>query len=129
MLRLKWPGLALMASALTVTIPLVAATVPSANTNSKSNKKTTKTAVMRTAWSPETISGRIFIVSPVDKLVVVETPNKVPFDVRVNSKTQIKFGDKTVTLNDLAQDTNKTVSIKFIPERRGDIARSIHLNG
>jgi hypothetical protein len=26
-------------------------------------------------------------------------------------------------------DTNKTVSVKFIPERRGDVARSIEIGG
>ena len=113
------------ACALLLAIPLIAADKPA----TKTNKKTTATAVRRTAWKPETLSGKIMKVDPDQKLVVVQTNDGVPFDMRVTARTRIKSGDREVGLKDLTQDTNKTVSVKFTPERRGDIARSIQLNG
>ncbi len=84
---------------------------------------------MRNAWPPEALSGKITIVDPAQKLVVVETPNGVPFDMVVTSKTRIKSGNQALTLKELTQDSNKTASIKFIPARRGDVAKSIQIRG
>jgi hypothetical protein len=36
---------------------------------------------MRSAWPPETLSGKISMVDPDRKLVVVETPDGIPFDM------------------------------------------------
>jgi hypothetical protein len=69
------------------------------------------------------------MVDPAQNLMVVETPNGVPFDMVVNSKTRIKSGNQALTLKELTQDSNKTVSVKFIPERRGDVAKSIQIRG
>jgi hypothetical protein len=80
-------------------------------------------------WPPETLSGKISMVDPGEKLVVVQTPDGVSFDMVVTGTTRIKSGDRTVPLNDLQQDVNKTVSVRFTPERRGDVARSIEIGG
>jgi hypothetical protein len=45
------------------------------------------------------------------------------------SSAPSKSGDRAITLQDLQKDVNQGVSIKFVPERRGDIARTIQLNG
>ncbi|HYW45210.1 MAG TPA: hypothetical protein VE959_20270 [Bryobacteraceae bacterium] len=86
-------------------------------------------AAMRKAWPPEAVSGKIAMVEPARNLVVVKGPDGVPFDVVVTAKTRIKSGDQAITLKDLTQDTNKTVSVKYIPERRGDVAKSIRISG
>ena len=62
-------------------------------------------------------------------LVVVQTSDGVPFDMVVNAKTLIKSGARGLTLNDLTRDMNKTVSITFTPERRGDVAKSVQISG
>jgi hypothetical protein len=86
-------------------------------------------ASMRDNWPPEFLSGKIASVDPDRKLVVVQTPEGVPFDMHVTAKTLIKSGDRTIALKDLTRDMNQSVSVKFIPERRGDVAKSIRLNG
>jgi hypothetical protein len=86
-------------------------------------------ASMRGNWPPESLSGNIASVDPDRNLVVVQTPDGTPFDMCVTAKTIIKSGDQTITLKDLTRDVNQGVSVKFIPERRGDVAKSIRLNG
>jgi hypothetical protein len=68
-------------------------------------------------------------VDPEQNLVVVQTSDGVPFDMVINPKTRIKSGDRGITLKDLTRDMNKTVSVTFTPERRGDVAKSIQISG
>lgn len=120
----KLTTLATAACALLLAVPAMAANQPAA----KTNKQTTKTAV-RSAWRPETLSGTIAMVDPARKLVVVTTPDGTPFDMVLTSGTRIKSGDQAITLNQLTGDTDKSVSVRFTPERRGDVARSIQIGG
>jgi len=114
--------------ALLLAIPATASNMPAAKTSKKVTKKTTRTAAMRNAWRPETLSGQIAIVDPAQKLMVVQT-NGVPFDMVVTPKTRIESGGQNLTLKDLARDKTQTVSVKFVPERRGDVATSIRIAG
>jgi len=126
-MRGKLSILASAACALLLAIPATASNVSAAKTNKKTTQKVTTTAAMRSAWPPETLSGKIAMVDPAKKLMVVETPNGVPFDMVVTSKTRIKSGEQSLTLKDLARDKTQTVSVKYVPDRRGDIARSIRI--
>ena len=119
--------LASTACALWLAIPLTAANAPAADANNRKNM--TAATATRSAWPPDTLSGKISMVDPDRKLVVVETPDGIPFDLVLTTRTRIKSGDRAITLKDLTGDTNKTVSVKFIPERRGDVARSIEIGG
>jgi len=47
----------------------------------------------------------------------------------VTAKTRIKVGDQAIALKDLTREMNRTVSVRFNPERRGDVATSIQVNG
>ena len=76
--------LALSACALMSAIPLAAAS-------------------MREHWPPEFLSGKITNVDPDRKLVVIQTPDGVPFDMYVTGKTRIQSGDQSVALKDLAR--------------------------
>jgi len=111
--RLSMVGAA--ACALLLAVPLVAA-------------NTTRKTAARSAWPAETLSGTITMVDPGLKTVVVQTGG-VPFDMVVTGNTRIESGNRAITLRDLQQDLNKGVSIRFVPERRGDVARTIQLNG
>jgi predicted transcriptional regulator len=77
----------------------------------------------------ETLSGVIANVYPGQDLVIVKDSGGVPFDIVVTPNTRIMSGNRTLNMKDLKQDQNKDVSVKFVPERRGDVARSIQLGG
>ena len=78
-------------------------------------------------WAAETMSGKIAMVDPQQKLVVVTDPSGTPFDLKVTHATAIRSGGERLTLQQLNSDVNHAVSVKFIPERSGDIARSIQI--
>jgi len=83
----------------------------------------------RNAWAPEQLTGTISMVDPALRVVVVKDSAGIPFDIQVNRATRIQAGDRQLKLKDLSSDVNKGVSLKFVPERRGDVARTIRLNG
>jgi hypothetical protein len=117
--------LAVAACALCSAIPLAAANGPAAS----KSKNTATAKVKRGAWPPETLSAKIAMVDPDRKRVILETPDQVTYDMVVTSKTRIKSGGQVLTLKDLSWDKNKAVSVSFVPERRGDVARSIQITG
>jgi hypothetical protein len=47
----------------------------------------------------------------------------------VTAKTRMNSGDQAITIEELMRDMNKAVSVKFTPERRGDVAQSIQIKG
>jgi len=81
------------------------------------------------AWAPQTLSGKIMMVDPAARLVVVQDSSGTPFDLMVTPRTRIEQGSRQLTLKDLAGDTNQGASVRFIPERKGDVARSIDMQG
>jgi hypothetical protein len=119
----------LAAGALVLLIPLASANGPAAKSSNLATSKASTAGSARSVWPPETLSGRITMVDPTEKLVVVKAPDGVLFDMVVTANTVIKSRDHTIGLKELLQDLNKNASIKFIPERRGDVARSIHIAG
>lgn len=124
MMKVKLCILAITASVLLLAIPLADANGPVA----KTNKNMTTTTTAQSAWPAETLSGKITMVDPAHK-VVVEPLNGVPFDLVVTAKTRIKSGEQAITFEDLTRDMNKTVSVRFTPDRSGDVAKSIQING
>ena len=78
---------------------------------------------------PETLTGKIVMVDPASRLVIVKDSQGTTFDMVVTKTTQLRSADRPLRLKDLAADTNKTVSVRFVPERSGDIARSIKISG
>ena len=112
------------ACALLLAVPALAANksaaVPAKTTMAKS--------AVRSAWPPETLSGKIISVDPAQKLVVVQGPDGVPFDMVATARTRIRSGAEAVPLQDLSQYENQNVSVRFVPERRGDVAESIRIS-
>jgi len=115
--------LAVSTLALLAAFPVAAANQPKTDTH-----KSTTSAV-RSAWPPESLSGDISMVQPDQKLLVVQDANGVPFDLRITRNTRILSGNQKLSLDNLTQDQKKSVSVKFIPERRGDIAETIRIGG
>lgn len=77
-------------------------------------------------WAAQNLKGTISMVDPKMDLVVVRDSSGVPFDIKVARSTRIDAGAKQEELSQLAP--NQSVSVHFIPESRGDIARTIQVN-
>lgn len=110
-----------------ITLPLLATAALAFVLAGPSIAADKKAAAQRGAWTSQTLSGTLMIVDPDKKLVVIQTSDGVPYDLDVTRGTRIKNGDQTISLRDLSQDINKNVSVKLVPERHGDIARSIRI--
>jgi len=116
--------------AVLLALPAVAAAKKPATAAHKTTTKTAATkATARRAWPAETLSGTILMVDPAKDLAVVRGTDGVPFDMIVTRATHIKSGDQHLKLSNLASDMNKNVSVRFVPEGRGDVARSIQITG
>jgi hypothetical protein len=77
----------------------------------------------------ESLSGKILMVVPEQNLVVISGPNDVPYDLVVSAKTVIVVGDKRGTLESLAGQIGKQVSVGFVPQRDGNHATRIEVTG
>jgi len=77
-------------------------------------------------WAAQNLKGTISMVDPKMDLVVVRDPSGVPFDIKVTPSTRIDSGSKREEVSQLAP--NQSVSVHFVPEGRGDIARTIQVN-
>ena len=89
----------------------------------------TATTSEQMSWAPETLSGKISMIDPNRGLLIVQDSDGVPFDMVVTSKTHITSGEHNITLKDLEQYQNKSVSVHYKPERRGDVAESVRISG
>ncbi|HEY7335210.1 MAG TPA: hypothetical protein VH639_10020 [Bryobacteraceae bacterium] len=77
----------------------------------------------------ETLTGSIMMVAPESTVVVLKDSQGTTYDIVVTKATRLRSGDRPIHLKDLSTDTNKTATVKFVPERSGDIAQSIRIAG
>ncbi len=105
-------------------IPLRAqSSAPAAATRTEKTTTGQATATGRNILAPaETLTGRIWMVDPANRLVVVRDASGVPFDFVISRSTRIKSSIGTLTLHNLISMSDSQVRIKFLPERRGDVA-------
>jgi ABC-type amino acid transport substrate-binding protein len=75
----------------------------------------------------ETISGTLRMVAADKKIVVLTDSAGTPFDFKVTGATRIKVAGKKAKLDELASQTNKAASVKFLPTRSGNVAQSIEV--
>lgn len=123
-----WKALGTAGCALLFAISLTAADKPATEAHKAEAHKTEAKATMR-HWRPETLAGKIAMVDPANRLLVVKGSDGVPFDMIVTRSTRIESGSQALKLSDLASKTNQGASIHFVPERRGDVAQSIQITG
>jgi hypothetical protein len=76
----------------------------------------------------ETISGTLQMVVAEKKIVVLADSAGTPFNFKVTGATRIKVAGKKAKLNDLASQTSKTASVKFLPTRSGNVAQMIEIS-
>jgi hypothetical protein len=89
--------------------------------------KTAATHEYQTRWPAENLTGTIDMVIPAQHLVVVKDSTGTTFDFVVNHKTHILDGSQSVDLAQLSSKMNDQVKVHFIPESKGDMARTIQL--
>ena len=82
-----------------------------------------ETTVQR--WAAQNLNGTISMVDPKMNLVVVRDSSGVPFDIKVAPNTRIDAGTTREQLSQLTPQ--QSVSVHYIPESRGDIARTIQV--
>jgi hypothetical protein len=117
MMRIRLSGiLGCAASMLMVALPLAAAAA-------------SKTEAPRSVWPAETLSGRVMMVDPAQHLLIMKGPAGVPFDITITNSTQIRANGQKATLGSLNSDANRNVTVRFVPERGGDIARTVRIAG
>jgi hypothetical protein len=76
---------------------------------------------------PETLIGTITMVEPSKNLIVVRDKNGTLFNFVTRRSTRIVADDRRLTVTDLSASLEKTVSIRFVPARRGNLAQLIEL--
>jgi len=67
------------------------------------------------------------MVKPGKNRVFVNDPGGFTFDFVVTPATRITAGGQRLKIADLASKANQQVTVRYIPERKGDIASSIQL--
>jgi len=86
-------------------------------------------AAPRSVWPAETLSGKVMMVDPAQHLLVMKGPSGVPFDMTVTGSTSVRADGQRTTLSNLSSDVNQNVTVRFVPERAGDVARSVRVTG
>lgn len=127
MKRRMWNALGTSGCALLLAVSMAAANTPAPNAHKEAHKTAAKAITHH--WRAETLSGKIAMVDPAKKLVVLKGADGVPFDLIVTRSTRIKSGSQMLKLPDLASRSNQGASVHFVPERRGDVAQSIEITG
>jgi len=76
----------------------------------------------------ETISGTLQMVVADKKILVLADSSGTPFNFKVTGATRIKVAGKKAKLDELASQTNKAASIKFLPTRSGNVAQTVEIS-
>lgn len=76
-------------------------------------------------WPAENLKGTVSMVDPSMHLVVVRDSSGVPFDFKIAPSTRIDAGQQREQLSQLAPQ--QSVTVHFVPEAKGDIARTIQV--
>jgi hypothetical protein len=97
--------------------------VPSAFSATKAASAGSAHPAAMQRWAAQNLQGTISMVDPKMSLVVVRDSSGVPFDIKVMPSTKIDSGATKEKLSQLAPQ--QSVSVHYVPETNGDIARTI----
>ena len=107
------------------TILCASMALPAVTAKAATTTKTVARHAIPTRWQAQQLKGTISMVDPQQDLLVVRDPSGTPFDLQVHRSTHILQGRSSVKLSQLSK--NESVSIRYIPEARGDIAQRIEV--
>jgi hypothetical protein len=104
-------------------VPALFAATKKASTSAAASTSSATAPPAAQRWAPQSLNGTVSMVDPKLDLVVVKDSSGVPFDITVARNTRI---DKGTTREQLPELTpNESVSVRYVPEAHGDIARTI----
>lgn len=87
-----------------------------------------KEAAPSAALGPaETLAGSIVMVHAEKKILVVRSAAGIPYNFIVTPTTRITAQNQRLKLADLASRLDQRVTVRFVPTRRGNIARSVEV--
>lgn len=92
----------------------------------KAESESAKPAKKASASKAETLTGTLTIVQADKKLIVVNDSSGVPFNFKVTG-TRITVNGQKAKLEDLSSQTNKQATVKYVPMRSGNVAKSIDI--
>ena len=90
------------------------------------------TSSVETNWNsfrPETLGGTITMVEPAEKAVFVMGSGEVSYKFLVTGKTNIEVNGTKASIDELANQTRKEISVTFVARARGNMAQSISVSG
>ena len=90
------------------------------------------TSSVETNWNsfrPETLSGTITMVEPGTKAVFVMGSGEVSYKFLVTRKTKIEIAGTRASIDELANQTRKEISVTFVARPNGNVAQSISVSG
>ena len=137
---------ALLAFVLVLAVGLSFASAPATKdsktkntTNAMKAKPPAKTAVKSKVESParktthvlasaEDLSGTITMVGPNDKEITVVGSNGIPYDFKLTNKTLLELSNSKIPMNELASESQKQATIRFVPRSDGNLAQSIQIS-
>lgn len=92
-------------------------------------EKATETKAAGDALGPaETLTGKIALVEAKQNLLIVEGTGGVTYSFVVRPGTKITAAGQKVKLEDLSGRKGASVSVRFVPTRRGNVARSVDIS-
>ena len=106
---------------------LLSAPLTAAETSAPAKAIRSSAGIPAGAWAPVTLTGKIIMVDPAQHLVIVKSPQGVPFDLILTGSTLIRSEDRNLTPDNRKLTMDKNVSARFRPERSGDVALSIQV--
>ena len=121
--------MAILVACLTPTLLIAGNPTPRSPEKAAATAKEKGTAVTSERLGrSETLSGSITSFDRVHRLLIVKASTGVTYNFVVRASARITSGTQRVKSEDLASQANKQASVKFVPTRRGNIARSIDIS-
>ncbi len=75
----------------------------------------------------ETLAGTIAMVEAEKKILIVRSAAGIPYNFIITPTTRITAQKQRLKFSDLASRQDQRVTVRFVPTRRGNIARSVEI--
>jgi hypothetical protein len=124
-MRRIWIAIELSVVLCVPTLMAATKTTSGAAANTSAEHKATEHQTNVQRWAAQNLTGTISMVDSKMGLVVVRDSSGVPFDFKIAKSTRIDAGAKHKELSQLTPQ--ESVSVHYVPEASGDIARSIEV--
>ncbi len=115
---------------LLIGLALVCAAAPVLGFQEEKAQPAPKEAAVPGALAPaQTLSGSIAMVDASKKLLIVKGAAEVTYSFVLTGSTRITAGKERLKAADLSSRVGQKVTVRFVPTRTGNIARSVEVGG